>query len=336
MWLWILITVIAISLALIAARRRPSPDSAKADAATGAAAPPLAAPPPAASGAAAADAERRPDAASPGADSPDAAAAEPPLAPFNHRRHWAILEGVEDAHDFLLQIFKQLLREGSGAGALVRGELCHMVDNRGHLMFSALLRRGEQLELLAMYPYAESPHVWPLLLERIEESADGLEARLLGSSDGTTVAFYDTLYLKNRDTYRLGDTYNLQVSAIAYQLEPDQLGEEFAPDFTGFGPLSRFSPDSAAAPDEVVFHSYIEEVFAIDFWGVPLRVYVIPLARPARDKPPLRVEVYVHDAVADRQFTVGERVRGVLWLFAMWPAPPTVAPQVKATLSHLN
>lgn len=331
MWLWILITVIAISLALIAARRRPSPPAEPADAAT-------AAPPPAVASAAADQPERRPDAASPGAAevSADAEAAEPPLAPFNHRRHWAILEGVDDAHDFLLQIFKQLLREGSGAGALVRGELCHMVDNRGHLMFSALLRRGEQLELLAMYPYAESPHIWPLLLERIEESADGLEARLLGSSDGATVAFYDTLYLKNRDTYRLGDTYNLQVSAIAYQLEPDQLGEEFAPDFTGFGPLSRFSPDSAAAPDEVVFHSYIEAVFSIDFWGVPLRVYVIPLARPDRDKPPLRVEVYVHDAVADRQFAVGERVRGVLWLFAMWPAPPTVAPQATATPAHLN
>lgn len=332
MWLWILITVIAISLALIAARRRPSPPSAKLDEAPGAAELPPAAP------SEADRAEPRPTAASPdaGADAADAADAAP-LAPFNHHRHWAILEGVDDAHEFLLQIFKQLLREGSGAGALVRGELCHMVDNRGHLMFSALLRRGERLELLAMYPYAESPHVWPLLLERIEESADGLEARLLGSSDGATVAFYDTLYLKNRDTYRLGDTYNLQVSAIAYQLEPDQLGEDFAPDFTGFGPLSRFSPDSAAAPDEVVFHSYIEAAFAIDFWGVPLRVYVIPLARPDRDKPPLRVEVYVHDAVADRQFAVGERVRGVLWLFAMWPAPPTgLAPQVTVTPAHLN
>lgn len=332
MWLWILITVIAISLALIAARRRPSPPSATLDEAPGAAELPPAAP------SEADRAEPRPTAASPdaGADAADAADAAP-LAPFNHHRHWAILEGVDDAHEFLLQIFKQLLREGSGAGALVRGELCHMVDNRGHLMFSALLRRGERLELLAMYPYAESPHVWPLLLERIEESADGLEARLLGSSDGATVAFYDTLYLKNRDTYRLGDTYNLQVSAIAYQLEPDELGEEFAPDFTGFGPLSRFSPDSAAAPDEVVFHSYIESVFTIDFWGVPLRVYVIPLARPDRDKPPLRVEVYVHETLADREFAVGERVRGVLWLFAMWPAPPAeLAATAPAAASNLN
>jgi hypothetical protein len=335
MWLWLLISVIAISLALLYARwRARQRQSARPDEA--AAVSGSAGPPPAAS---------RPDAADralPGSDPADADAdadadAAAPLAPFNHRRHWAILEGVDDAHDFLLKIFKQLLREGSGAGALVRGELCHMVDNRGHLMFSALLRRGQQLELLAMYPYAESPHVWPLRLERIEESADGLEARLLGSSDGAQVAFYDTLYLKNRDAYRLGDTYNLQVSAIAYQLEPDELGEEFAPDFTGFGPLSRFSPDSAAAPDEVVFHSYIEEVFTIDFWGVPLRVYVIPLARPDRDKPPLRVEVYVHDAIADREFSVGERVRGVLWLFAMWPAPPPeLAEAAAATASHLN
>lgn len=334
MWLWLLITGIAIALALLVAgrlRRRPTSaaaaPAAMSSAGEGAAAP--AGPQAAGRGE---PAEAEPDAAAD--DEPAAPAA---IVPFNHHRHWAILEGVQDAHAFLLQIFKQLLREGSGAGALVRGELCHMVDNRGHLMFSALLRRGQQLELLAMYPYAESPHVWPLRLERIEESADGLEARLLGSSDGAQVAFYDTLYLKNREAYRLGDTYNLQVSAIAYQLEPDELGEEFAPDFTGFGPLSRFSPDSAAAPDEVVFHSYIEEVFTIDFWGVPLRVYVIPLARPDRDKPPLRVEVYVHDAIADREFSVGERVRGVLWLFAMWPAPPPeLAEAAAATASHLN
>lgn len=264
--------------------------------------------------------------AAPGPDPAASPAEPPPVAPFNHRRHWAILEGVDDAHEFLLQIFRQLLREGSGAGAICRGEMCHMVDNRGHLMFSALLRRSEPLELLAMYPYAESSHVWPLVLERVEESRDGLEARLIGSCQGVAVSFYDTLYLKNRDAYSCGDTYALQASAIAYQLEPDELGEEFAPDFVGFGPLALFSPDTAAAPDEIVFHSYIEEVRELTFWGVPLRVYVIPLARPERDKEPLRVEVYVHDAVAERPFAVGERVRGVLWLFAMWPAPrPTFA-----------
>lgn len=310
---------VAIALALLAARwlRRESPphdDASEPRSADRAATSPATGREPAAT---------TPETA---AEAPPAAPPAPPeIAPFNHRRHWAILEGVEDAHEFLLQIFRQLLQAGSGAGAICRGEMCHMVDNRGHLMFSALLRRSEPLELLAMYPYAESPHAWPLCLERIEESRDGLEARLIGSVQGVPVGFYDTLYLKNRDAYTCGDTYSLQASAIAYQLEPDELGEEFAPDFVGFGPLSRFSQDAAAAPDEIVFHSYIEEIRELTFWGVPLRVYVIPLARPERDQEPLRVEVYVHEAVADRPFAVGERVRGVLWLFAMWPAPGPAA-----------
>jgi len=187
-----------------------------------------------------------------------------------------------------------------------------------------------------MFPYSESPHIWPLVLERIEESPDGLEARLLGSCVGAAVGVYDTLYLKNRDAYQLGGTYEMQVSAVAYQLEPDQLGEDFAPDFSGFGPLTRFSPDQEAAPDEIVFHSYIESVAQTTFWGVPLRVYVIPLCRPSPEMEPLRVEVYVHDEVADRVFAVGERVRGVLWLFAMWPTSETVPQPAGSSALQLN
>jgi hypothetical protein len=323
MWPWFLLTALAFAIAVIlASRRRRSEDDRAGDAPP---APLAAAPEPAADTQA-----PREDAAPAPEETP------PPLAPFGHKRHWAVLEDVEDAHEFLLRIFRQLLSEGSGAGALVRGDLCHLVDNRGQLMFSALVRRTEQLELIAMYPYSESPHVWPLELDRIEESSDGLQARLLGSCAGAPVAFFDTLYLKNRDAYRLGDTYQLQVSAVAYQLEPDQLSEDFAPDFAGFGPLSRFSADSEAAPDEIVFHSYIESVGETSFWGVPLRVYIIPLYRPGPDAEPLRVEVYVHDAVADRPFAVGERVRGVLWLFAMWPAPEPALAVADASAEQLN
>jgi hypothetical protein len=334
MWPWLLLIVIAFALALVTAQRwRRQPEA-------GAAAPPAEGSPATSRPAAAASVE--PSAAAEQTPAPEEVAVPPApaIAPFSHRRHWAILEGVEDAHGFLLKIFEELLQKDSRAGAFVRNELCHIVDNRGHLMFSALLRRGEQLELLAMFPYSESPHIWPVVLERIEESPDGLEARLLGSCAGAAVGVYDTLYLKNRDAYRLGDTYDLQVSAVAYQLEPDQLGDDFAPDFAGFGPLTRFSPDQEAAPDEIVFHSYIESVTETTFWGVPLRVYVIPLARPNPEAEPLRVEVYAHDEVADRVFAVGERVRGVLWLFAMCPtseAPaPAPAPAIDPPALQLN
>jgi hypothetical protein len=325
MWPWLLFAALALAVALFFSSRRrrgrdddakvvppASPESAPAD--------PLADAP--------ADLD---DEAPPAAEK---AAREPTVASFSHRRHWAILEDVEDAHDFLLRIFRQLLSEGSGAGALVHGELLHLVDNRGHLMFSALVRRTEQLELIAMYPYSESAHTWPLQVLKIEESADRLQGRLLGSCEGAEVAVFDTLYMKNRDAYRLGETYPVKVSAIAYQLEPDQLSEEFAPDFAGFGPLSRFSKDSEATPDEIVFHGFIEDVSETAFWGVPLRVYTIPLHQPEEGKAPLRVTVYVHDAVADRPFTIGERVRGVLWLFAMWPTPSP--PAVAADASQLN
>ena len=239
--------------------------------------------------------------------------------PFIHERHWAVLGDEPDPHQMLIRIFERLLQSDSEAAALMLGEHFHLVDKRSRLMFSALVRRTRPLQLLSMFPYTESPHTWPLTLQRIEESPDGLEARLICSCQGAAVAIYDTLYLKNRDAYSLGQTLSFQVSAVAYQLEADELDSKFAEDFTGFGPLAGFSKDPNAAPDEVVVHSYVEASFDTEFWGIPLTVYVMTLAAPGEVR--MRTEVYTHAAVAERRFEVGERVRGVLWLFGMYPAP---------------
>ncbi|MFO0577348.1 MAG: hypothetical protein U1A78_25360 [Polyangia bacterium] len=256
-----------------------------------------------------------------------------PTAPFLHSRHWAVLASEEDPRRFLLNIFERMLTPGSGAGAVVRGDLCHLVDRRGRLMFSALIRKGEALELLAMYPYTESPHVWPLTVRAVEESPDGAQARLLCSCQGAQVAVFDTLYLKNRQTYQLGEVYDFQVSGICYQIEADSLGPGFAKEFTGYGPLERFAIDQEAAPDEVVFHSLVEDVFDTEFWGVELLVYVLTLATPG--DVPMRIELYTHPALSERRFQVGERVRGVAWLFAMWPDPGAIALAEALKAAHL-
>ena len=56
--------------------------------------------------------------------------------------------------------------------------------------------------MLAIHPYAETTNSWPLLLERIEESPDGLQARLCGRSGGAHFAVFDTLYFKTSATMR--------------------------------------------------------------------------------------------------------------------------------------
>lgn len=306
-----LIAVLAIGLVLLARRRKRS----------------------AGRGAGRASPERTDDAsAGEGADEDEDDAARPP-APFLHSRHWAVLASEEDPRRFLLGIFERLLAPGSGAAAVVRGDLCHLVDRRGRLMFSALIRKGEALELLAMYPYTESPHVWPLAVRAVEESPDGCQARLLCSCQGAQVAVFDTLYMKNRQTYQIGEIYDFQVSAIAYQIEADELRPGFSPEFTGYGPLERFSADQEAAPDEVVFHSLVEDVFDTEFWGVELLVYVLTLATPGT--VPMRIELYTHPALSERRFRVGERVRGVAWLFAMWPDPNAIALAEALKAAHL-
>lgn len=323
MWPWLLLSVICFALFALVIRPFRSRAKAPLSSSPREQDQPAAASPPLQTSATATTADPQPDDLS--AQPPTEPATEPEPesdpepVPFIHERHWAVLGDEPDPHQMLIRIFERLLQSDSEAAALMLGEHFHLVDKRSRLMFSALVRRTRPLQLLSMFPYTESPHTWPLTLQRIEESPDGLEARLICSCQGAAVAIYDTLYLKNRDAYSLGQTLSFQVSAVAYQLEADELDSKFAEDFTGFGPLAGFSKDPNAAPDEVVVHSYIEASFDTEFWGIPLTVYVMTLAAPGEVR--MRTEVYTHAAVAERRFEVGERVRGVLWLFGMYPAP---------------
>lgn len=323
MWPWLLLSVICFALFALVIRPFRSRAKAPLSSSSREQDQPAAASPPLQTSATATTADPEPDDLS--AQPPTEPATEPEPesdpepVPFIHERHWAVLGDEPDPHQMLIRIFERLLQSDSEAAALMLGEHFHLVDKRSRLMFSALVRRTRPLQLLSMFPYTESPHTWPLTLQRIEESPDGLEARLICSCQGAAVAIYDTLYLKNRDAYSLGQTLSFQVSAVAYQLEADELDSKFAEDFTGFGPLAGFSKDPNAAPDEVVVHSYIEASFDTEFWGIPLTVYVMTLAAPGEVR--MRTEVYTHAAVAERRFEVGERVRGVLWLFGMYPAP---------------
>ena len=241
---------------------------------------------------------------------------------FLHSRHWAVLAGETEPHRFLLSAFEKLLAPGSGSRATGAGHYWHLVDNSGRLQLSALVRKGEVLEVLAIYPYAETANSWPMHLDRIDESPDGLQARLCGSSGGAHFAVFDTLYFKNHGHYAVGEVYDLQVSAIAYQLEFDEPAEQSS-GLSGFGALPALSSDRDAAEDEIVFHSIVEDVFECEFWGIELQVYLLTLLHGPDG--PLRVELYTHPSLTERRFAIGERVRGVAWLFGLWPDPRATA-----------
>ena len=242
--------------------------------------------------------------------------------PILHSRHWAVLAGESEPHRFLISAFEKLLAPGSGSRATGEGKYWHLVDNSGRLQLSALVRKGEVLEVLAIYPYAETANSWPVQIDRIDETPDGLQARLVGQSGGAHFAVFDTLYFKNQRHYSVGEVYDLQVSAIAYQLEFDEPAEQSS-GLSGFGALPQLSSDGEAAEDEIVFHSTVEDVFDCEFWGIELQVYLLTLLHGPSG--PLRVELYTHPSLTERRFSVGERVRGVAWLFGLWPDPRATA-----------
>lgn len=239
--------------------------------------------------------------------------------PLNHQRHWAPLLGLQDPTTFLHDVLNKVVARG--AKSIQVGDHFHMIDGTRPLMFSALLRKDEDgLALLAMYPYAESPEPWPFQVSGIEEDESGLQARRAGSCNGLTFGVFDTLYLRTRSEYPVGSIMPLHVSAIAYHIADSELPPGYAPEFVGYGPMDMFTQEPCAV-DEVGLLSIIEDTTEFDFWGVRLRLYVMPMPTLGDTQP--RLLVFANPAVCTRQFAPGDRVMAGLWFFGMAPKPGT-------------
>jgi hypothetical protein len=103
------------------------------------------------------------------------------------------------------------------------------------------------------------------------------------------------------------------MNALAYRVWPTQF--ESAEQETLMGQMKAYMPlpGDEASEDELQFISHVEAVRSIDFDGVPLDVYTVTIALP--DDFPMRIDVFTARAVADGQFTVGDRISGACWLF---------------------
>jgi hypothetical protein len=59
--------------------------------------------------------------------------------------------------------------------------------------------------------------------------------------------------------------------------------------------------------------SHVETVREIDFHGTTLRAYTLTLAEC--DDFPLRLDVFAHPSVCEREFRPGDAISGFAWLF---------------------
>jgi hypothetical protein len=242
---------------------------------------------------------------------------------------WVSVLGTDDPYPFLRELFGKLYRPGSGAAAVVEGPWMHLTDNRGGLMFSALVHKEEgKVEVRAMYPYTESGYLWPVQVKVAERSSRGT-CTVLGGAYGVVVGIFDTMAF--RRSYKADEPEIFQVSAIALRLTPEELPEGFAPDFCMSGPARRQSTDTSVPGDVLEVHSVVEAVEPAEFWGTPLTRYLLTLARPGEHA--LTLDVYANDARIGRRFAVGDRVAGFLWVFGFRPDYVAAGPPRQPTRS---
>jgi hypothetical protein len=65
--------------------------------------------------------------------------------------------------------------------------------------------------------------------------------------------------------------------------------------------------------DEIKFMSRVEAAREIDFHGITLRAYTVTLAEP--EDFPMRIDVFAHPSVCQRDFQPGDPISGFAWVF---------------------
>lgn len=190
-------------------------------------------------------------------------------------------------------------------------------------------------EFISGYPFVKKGEDLLLKLTQIQEWSNKFEAVLtVETGDGKEFSFFDTKYYKNKKKYEVGSFYDFTVSALAYNahiLEERsfsfegedavnwlaKIGKEPELDAAGgvepvvfdLSNLVAFFPDGECKED-AEFQSPVasidtEEVFQNKFY-----VFRIFLFR----EPDVSLKLYARQSFFDKPPTIGEPLRGFLWL----------------------
>jgi len=211
------------------------------------------------------------------------------------------------------------------------------------LSFNAICVSNSQektLSLFSMYPCINDGTVIELTVENIidwGEGEDSIEGVIQAVDEkGSSFGFFDTKYYKNRNKYEIGKTYPFKVAALAYMIEPldtktseiteydkimdfySNVGDEPKYDDNGkikpivfdLSTLVALISKSEEYPDDFEFQFPIDDItcFKID----DINIYRIKAT--FMREPDIDGVLYVSDKVLNHEISIGEPLRGVLWM----------------------
>ena len=228
---------------------------------------------------------------------------------FDHGRHWYFLAVGGDAQQALQQIFSKLA--AGEAYTVEHQKVLQLIDAEGDLR-SGFLVRNEQF--VAGYPMIVDGFGWPLKIHDTLTWPDQVQATLVASCEGQRICLFDTQHFLHKESYADTSERTFVVGALAYKLfetmyeSPEQESELFAT--KAFFPLRE---EDGGCIDEIKFMSHVEAAREIDFHGITMRAYTVTLAEP--EDFPMRIDVFAHPSVCERDFQVGDPISGFAWVF---------------------
>ena len=228
---------------------------------------------------------------------------------FDHGRHWYFLAVDGDAQQTLQRIFGKLA--AGEAWTVEHQKVFQLIDSSGDLRCSFLMRNEQ---FVAGYPLIVDGFGWPLKIHDTLTWPDQVQASLVASCEGQRICLFDTQHFLHKEHYAPDSEHMFVVGAIAYKLF-DTMYESPAQEAelcqtNAFFPLR---PEDGGCADEIKFMSRVEAARQIDFHGLSLQAYTVTLAEP--NEFPMRIEVFSHASVCERDFQVGDPISGFAWVF---------------------
>ena len=236
-----------------------------------------------------------------------------------HGDHWGcVLRAAEQ--DELLAFISRVIGEAQGPQMFQAAGAGMAVHAPGDRLSATVLTVDDGL--VSAYPEAVEGDTWSIIVSEVIPWANGIEGQIVGECYGAKIAFFDTRFYANRRKYRVGETYNFQMSAFAYMVgraadaeyESDMGAKVSLRGAHAYMPAN-LSNDTADL-DDYWFHSPLEaEPYNAQLAGKRLTVYPIIVAIPEHIEMHLDLYAAAHTRTLDlANIQPGDDLEGFLWL----------------------